>query len=87
VVITCCLDPRNETPRSCEHCDSAPAVEGALCDDCAVRAAVDNNDLPEAFAIAEAHGLSHEYVESVIREAAEYARTIRREMHDAMEAA
>lgn len=84
---TCCLDPRNDKPRSCEHCDSAEAVEGPLCDECAVRASVDNDDVAEAFAIAEQHGLAREYVESVIREAAEYARTIRREMHDAMEAA
>lgn len=80
-------DPRFDKPTVCSHCDVAPATEGPLCAECSIALHVDNDECDTAHEIAERHGLSREYVEGVIREAAEYARTIRREMHDAMRAA
>lgn len=84
MVVSCGLDSRFDKPSVCDYCGSAEAAEGKYCPECAIHLAVDDDECEEAFAIAETYGYTREYVDGVIRECAEYARTIRREMHDAM---
>ncbi len=80
-------DPRFDRPTACEHCESDEAVEGPHCPACAIHVAVDNDECDTAHEIAERNGLSREYVEGVMRECAEYARTVYREQIAAARAA